>query len=737
MVDAVNIVGIDGDALASALRASPAWATEHTLVEIKGLLAAQGSSKGGKGGKDIVSRAQQSILDKFFNRLKKETAEAEKQAAKDKKLADERAERELLHGRGLTTMTQKMLFVSAALSQMGDAISATFKSNVDSYTALQQGGLSLTNGMEGASNGFESLQQLSALTGVRFTELSAAMLKNSIAINAFGVGKFAKTVGLAKNELTEFGFSSKESADLLGVYLESMRGYTDASNRTVEETRTGLVAFGKKINNLSMASGMARNAILSNIDAISKSTEATVLTAQVGATASEETQKFLATFKDQNVAKMMLKMMTDPIKTINSTFMSFQKIGLGNFGQKMMAFTQSIAHLKAEDKAAAMADFVRQNKSEIDRATLQANTFSQFGATAGDANNALTALAGFTQTARQFAEQKAKADKDPALQARAKFAESWERLMAQMQIAFGPPVSLLTALSKGLDYLTKSIESVTTKLGPEVTGYIGVVGVIVGSLASVVLGLKGVNAVLNLVGLTTTKMVISPFKMLGNSITTMGRWFTSLGGAGKTVIQAVSSVARGLFSLLNPFGKVVAAFTGGYIIGTILYEMISDFQWFTEMMDTIFSGLDEVLKYIPGFIGADARERIKNKEALAAQNSTTKSSANVASSKPTNIANGNVAPKSREISVPKDPAPSTIESPSAKPAKEPSKTSETAPNVSDPITSTPPGLDTNAGSNDINNLLAFQNSVLEQILLSTNNSISVNKDILKYTRANA
>ena len=80
------------------------------------------------------------------------------------------------------------------------------------------------------SSGFDALKHLTMDTGVRFTELSGAMAKYSAAVNSFGAGDFGKVIKGASTDLSKFGFTSKESAELLGSMIQSQQGYTDAQN---------------------------------------------------------------------------------------------------------------------------------------------------------------------------------------------------------------------------------------------------------------------------------------------------------------------------------------------------------------------------------------------------------------------------------------------------------------------------------------------------------------------------
>ena len=195
-------------------------------------------------------------------------------------------------------------------------------------------------------------------------------------------------------------------------------------------------------------------------------------------------------------------------------------------------------------------------------------------------------------------------------------------------------------------------------------------------------------------------------------VPTISSLFTKLGAGFRWLVGIVMDFVP---ALLNPFTKLIAAFTAGYAIGTFIYEMIKDFQWFNTMMATIFRGLDHVLQYIPGSIGSDAKDRLENRAKAGPATSA----------------------KSTEISIPKNPTPSTINSPSAPPtavgAADPTSSKQAIP----PSTPVGPGIEKPPSNTDINSLLAFQNSMMEQLLLKTSSLLSVNQDQLKYAKNSA
>jgi hypothetical protein len=92
------------------------------------------------------------------------------------------------------------------------------------------------------------------------------------------------------------------------------------------------------------------------------------------------------------------------------------------------------------------------------------------------------------------------------------------------------------------------------------------------------------------------------------------------------------------------------------------------------------------------------------------------------------------ATKSTEISVPKAPAASTIKSPSAVPADASKANTTPGSGKTDSAQLAGPGIEKPPSGSDINSVLTYQSSLLEQLLIATNTNLSVNKDILKYSK---
>ena len=630
---------------------------------------------------------------------------------------------------------------------------------------------------------------------------------------------------------------------------------------------------------------------MANIEAISKTNEATVLQGQVGVEAAEATLEFIGSMKNQNFGRSLLKMMTDTIKPLNTTFQSFQKIGLGGFGSKMMAFTQSLKGMDPEAARQAIKTFEEQNRAEIEHAKQQANFYSQIPELASEANSALTTFNELQQTARQTkrlsAEDLEKLKKTN--EARASLNSEWERLMSQLQKAFYPTPGMINMLVTGLKVLNGAIEGVIwffDKLGGILGAIIhpldalsgkaekidllpwigfGVIGLAAyktmvalftkfKSLASIInvgplveaisTGASTLKSSLVRVGTGIVEFSKSAIDFIVRSLMRIGStiWdatkasynylkqaFMRIGStiwdAGKASVEFISRGASriwaaisefgttlskipgkiatyigripgsimnyikgllprfggGLTNIFSSIGRVVAgifpkiigfvtkmfgiigwlytAWEAGQAIGTQIYKMISNFQWFADLTDKVAAAFDKTVNYVSDIFTSIA-ESIGNafkwiKEKFSSlfggsdkkPDNTSKRSAsgkvidNTGTSQPSaQNPSANVTPNTSDINSPsaqgvapvKPPTQSTINSPSmvsAAPSTE--ATSNGGPTPDQRATT----KDKPTGDSAINTSLDYQNTLLEQLLLTMNSSVSTSKDILKYTRA--
>ncbi len=95
------------------------------------------------------------------------------------------------------------------------------------------------------------------------------------------------------------------------------------------------------------------------------------------------------------------------------------------------------------------------------------------------------------------------------------------------------------------------------------------------------------------------------------------------------------------------------------------------------------------------------------------------------------------APSSSQIQYQtKTPTGSSINSPSAPQNKMQPESDGTTSSAKTPQAAPGSGIETPASSSDINNLISYQSSLIAQLVSSVKDLLTVNKDILKYTRQN-
>ncbi len=866
--NSVFITGVADGAFTSALSDLPPWATEATAFKIQGILEKtlnlqtkafsdliKKLTAGGAGNPLSPADAKKANdeLDKFIRGLKR----ANDEQPKEKKRRKEQEDQQNKDKKWWKDEAGGRLLVLSGLTKFSLAIRQAFIDSADTFDQLYRSGINVMSGFDEAANGFEALQQIAALTGVRYTELAKTLIKYNTAVNAFGLGRFTKTMSAASKDLTQFGYTTKETADLLGSYLETQKGYADVRGKTDEQVQKDLVKFGERITKLSQATGILRTKLLEDIEAISQSVEANILAGQIGNDAAQSTLEFVASFKDKNLGQAFLRMMSDAIKPLNETFMDFQKTGFGGFGQELMNFTQSLEGLDPEEAAKRTAEFARAHSQEMAMMVQRGNLLRQAGVK--EADGMLKVVTGLQQQARAYKEVPLSEKKraDMTAKATADLKNAYERWNSQIQRLFALTIPMVDMFIKILEFGNDMVDKFAN-LVHSFEGWLNSFDVIQknfgkiqilpwAGLALVIYSVySGFSKLLKIfdIGKGTLKPIFNGLKSLGRFIAPI---IESLGGLGGILRTIGSIFAR----FLGPLALLYSAFQLGTAIGEVIYENLSQFELFNDMMDGIFSGIEaswnwiidtisnigvalsnagswvvskikgvgefflnagiwvydkiksagtyiidafkntfssiaskvadmfpwiktlseygfklvdsvvSIHKSVVGFIETfgetlvDFVKRVFEKfidkmipgfakswfgksepaSAPAGQAASAGPAAKPASAPTAQTASVNPAPKPENstVSVIKNPKPSTLNSPSQVSAK-PSAQGEQA-TAKEPSKPLGAGIEKPAPESSINTMLGYQNSLLEQLLLSTNSLVSTNKDILKYTRA--
>jgi len=543
----------------------PPWATETTAKNVESILektfklqtTALSQLIKSAGGNSPDTKKMTDQFDEFAKSLSDETKELNKENPKRQKRNKEEETEYNKQKRRWGEWQHAhsgQLEMLGMLAIAGNNVLKTYKANVETYDVLTKSGLTLSGAFGAASNGFDSLSQLARTTGVSFTALSASMQKNSMAIQVFGVDKFAYTVKGATKGMSSLGYSAEETATMVGDYMTVMQNFTDVSKRSSGEQSAAAVNFTKKLMILSQETGQSTTAIMSNMSALSKSTEALVLQGQIGTDASEQTLLWLSGMKDQNLAKSMARMMTDTIKPLNSTFMSFQKIGQGGFAQKMSAFTNSIKDIADPAlKDQMMKTFIDQNKSQIEYGIQQANFYRQIPELAGEAEKALEIYGGLQAQGRSIKKltDKELADLQATNKTRSDLMTAWGTAQASLQKLFTPTIGMLEHLTVALNWLTKAVDTLiewnddiykmSGKFKINLVDIIGGMAVIVGVLAGFTLLGKGLGSLTSMLfGLVKSTAGV-PGKLVKNLLRTIG-----IGGKGAKAGKAAEEMTTSL-----------------------------------------------------------------------------------------------------------------------------------------------------------------------------------------------
>lgn len=772
----VFLTGIAPGVVAQGFSELPPWASEKTamaierhlkksstslsqiLTEIKKCCAASGT--GTMSPEDLKKFNEE--IKKAGKGLKRENDEEPKRKKRNK-------EEEENHKHSLKAWKDQLWSLAAfatIITKTGDQIKQAMEENVDTFDELYSSGINVMDGFNNAASGFEALQQLTQITGVRFTELSATIIKYNTAINSLGLERFARTINVTSKSLAEVGYNAKQTGELLGAYLESQRGYNDVNAKTQAQLNKDLISFGTRMTRLSQATGMVRAELIKEVEAISQSVEANLLAGQIGGDAAGSMVEFIATFKDKNLGQQFLKMMTDTIKPLNTTFMDFQKTGFGGFGQKLMNFTKSLEGLKPEEAAERTAAFAKANAQEINMMKQRGNLLSQAGNR--EADSMLKTVVALEQQGRNYKKvsdgDKKKAD--ATAESTKKFQNELERLRSAWQAAFAPTIPMLNLLTDGLKAANSAVDLFVKGLSSSTRAYMGAAIVTAGFILSLAAVKKGLDMFewhlrggVDQISKSTTKSggkIADAGDKAGKSIAKSGR---GLSGAMGKLGSAMGVLAKGAGmagaaivgwqigqdignNIVNPLlDGLVKKITGNEndTLGTGLYSLFNSDKE-KEIAD-MMKGSGPAPATKPGEKPKETKPGDKEKQEKEKKDKEKEKPKDVKDMKGvavdpktgTPIAAVNPPPSS-SVNLPK---PSPKEDEEGAEDKEEANTAaeskeETEQERKDKAKPPPP-----PSSTDINSLLTYQSKILVDIFEANVALVSLNKDILKYTKHKA
>lgn len=793
------ITGTAEGAFTAGFNELPAWATEDTLNSIKGILKKSFDVQSktlqtllkcacGEGGKSMSPDDAKKIndeLERLGKNLKRTNEEDAKKRKRDK-LRDKQEEDTLTRGKRLKTTEEKVTFVLTGLAAAGSKILGVNKDYINIYDSMYRSGLNVMNGNDSTADGFEALNQMVNLTGLRLETLQKVVEKYSNTVNAVGMAKFSKTLAMANTQLQALGYSSEQQAELIATLMESETGYTDIRKRTATQLSQDAVKLGTQLTKLSQTVGLSREQMQDNLKTNARAADSTMVAARFGEEAAMRVNQFVAGFKDQNLGKMFQQMAaaTDPIFT--QAYKDLQDSGLG-------VLANQLGQLAKDSKVLDPVESQRRLDSIINNLDQGIINGLQPLIDSGQsyARESLSLVAGLQQQGRNVSqatkEQQANATKTQASIAALK--TEGERLAATLQKAFLPLIGIVDIFTKGLSILNNTIDYVINMFSAETRSLAGI-GIIIAGFGSAIMGgMKIINAFTGLFG-KGAGIIGKAVSGIGSAIGRIGGMLTRFAGPvaaiyaafqlgtsiGETIYEMITGVEfaydyieiiTGMFSDLS--GWISGIFKGvkdsiGGVFGSIGGWFTDTFKGFqnaissaTDLVSNALSDIgNSLLKSLPilGTIGdyimkgVDYFANIFNHVSMfvesfgdvltgflksVASKFANKMSFGLFGSDESQVVKEEKS-KVTKISVTTTPAPSTITSPSAIPA--PSSAPEAARMQSNGDSSSSPAaaIERPARNADINKLLNHQGLLLEQILIGTNSLVDVNKDILRFSR---
>jgi len=877
--NSVFITGASSGAFTDAFSELPPWATESTALQIEKYLRKSfdvqskifdaikkmGSGSGAGSNKLSPEDAKKvnDELDKLAKNLKRNNEEDAKKRKRNKDLEKDEKE-ELLRGKKKKAQDEKMSLIFGAIASVGNNVLGVYKDYIDVYDSMYQSGINVMNGQNSTASGFETLNQVVNLTGLRLQTLQKVAEKYASTVNAVGFVKFAKSIAMTNTRLQALGYSSEAQAELIGTLMESEMGYADIRNKSADQIAADAIKLGAQLGKLSQTVGLSREQLQENLKATSKSTESAFVFAKYGKEAADKLNAAASGIKDSGLRDMFMQLASAANPAQVKGYNELVQAGLGDVAQQMDALAKGMMNMdpvEFQKKFSALSGYIEQQTGRMGNLT---NLLGQGGEEAARILNA------FYQQGRSVSKA-TEGQQDNATRTQASIAglqTQMESFAATLQKAFFPLEKQVDLVTKGLTLLNGAIDRSIAAFEAETRSWVGVGLIIAGLISSLVVGKKTLGTIFDILK--------GGASMLGRAVTGIGRGIASAGSlilkAGKSIGSVIGRVASSAGSVgsilgriggfflrfLGPLAALYAAFELGKAIGSVLYETLSSFDWFNDAMDSFFSAFDKSIDWVvdmgktignkfsefgswlydsmmgvgkwissafdtvAGFIkGAgdfiygkmtdagkwiasgfdvvlDSIKGIGNKflsympflkeigdyfiavkdrvkyifnevssftdsliEVLKTilkrfANSVTfgliggdeekKEGPRTDSAKPTSEPS-KAAPVPVQVvtpvtppqgmSVPKAPAATTISSPSTVTTSADGSPGNAAMPTSTVSSVLPTGIKKPDKNSDINNLLTYQGSLLEQILLSTNSLVSVNKDILRYARNSA
>jgi hypothetical protein len=627
------ITGVAQGAFAEAYDGLPPWATEKTAMQIEKYLRKsldihsktllQLMKSAGAKGQSLTPEEMKKVsneLDKLSKNLKRTNEEDEK--AKKRGKQRENAEKDsLTRGRKLKTSEDKLNYALTGLAAAGTKIIGVNKEYIDVYDSLFQSGINVLNGNNSTADGFEALNQIVNLTGLRLETLQKVVEKYSSAVNVVGLTKFSKTLAMTNSQLVALGYSSEAQTELIGVLIEAESGYMNIRGKTAAQIASDAIRLGGQLTKLSHTVGLSREQLQENLKANSKSIQSAMVFASMGKKAADTFNLNAAGIKDSGLKETLTKLAVAANPAQVKEYNDLVAAGAGAQAEQMNRLAQA---MKTDD----VDVFQQRIKSLGESFQAQPGVMNSFRNLIGaGGEEAATALNGLMQQANAVtdATQKQAAAAVKTQASIAGIQTELESLAATLQKAFFPTVEQVNLLTSGLKQLNGVINGMIGSIEAQTRSWIGIGIAVAGLVASLFIGKKGIDTFFSLFSSNASKgtsiltkaangiskgasaigsgimkggaAIMNAFASVGKGIvqgaSSLGSWFMKAGpavmnGIGKgfqSLMPILSKVGGFLVRLLGPIGWLYTAFQLGSALGEKLYDAIGSAQWFTDAVD--------------------------------------------------------------------------------------------------------------------------------------------------------
>jgi len=586
--NSVFITGVANGAFGEALQTLPPWATEKTANKISGILKEQvkilndmnrnlkDKSGNSPGMSSDSLKKYNSELDKAVGLLTRHnTAEADAIAfAKHKKeLEKEKYEKDkaaVLGIKKFSSVWDKARFVLAGVAQVGSKLLDVDKKYIKTTTDLYQSGINLMSGNDSAAESMLVLQDAVKTTRVPMDKIAETAQKYSSSFNAVGFTKFYKAANVATEGLKDLAYSGPEAVENLGVYLETMQGFTNVRNESEKDLGQSSAKFGATLGALSLQMGISRKNLTDSMIATSKTVDTMFTFASKGKVAAENMVAWTASIKDQNL-KHFLESVSASINPTNTAGgRALQDVGLGSELNQIAQIVSTAQRRGGETANKDAAELIKHygtqiesvlqlhRESENPNAAVAAeiwNGFKQTFRNVGDATD--------EQTKKAIASQSSLSKLDTAVNAS----------KAAVEAAFPPLESQVRTLTNSLEALNKVAYKIIENTNTEARSWMSATAVMASFVAVTLLPMVGkIGSAMNLFGAASGTIANA-----ANAASKLGSLAKGLGAVGAVVTAGTVGYGLGEAVVKPLIDAGIKQLTGGksLSLGDGIYNLLN------------------------------------------------------------------------------------------------------------------------------------------------------------------